>query len=223
MALGDIAKLVDAGKEKGYLTYTEVNDLIPHDVHSPKDLDDLLATIGTRGIDVLAGQPKLRFSVFEQKLDKKVEGGSEVELDPTGGALERINDPVRICLREMGAVPLLTREGEVDIAKRIECGQLQVLKALSRSPIVIRQVLAISKDLKQGVRSIRDIVVFDEEVHRVGQSSTKIEISHYYSTPTLKAELLNLIARRKIARETQDTLNGMKAAIEERGAAIKNG
>ena len=83
MALGDIAKLIDSGKEKGYLTYGEVNDLIPHDVHSPEDLDDLLATIGTRGIDVLEGQPKLRFSAFEKKLDKEVEGGSEVELDLT--------------------------------------------------------------------------------------------------------------------------------------------
>ncbi|MGD1082566.1 MAG: RNA polymerase sigma factor RpoD [Candidatus Sulfotelmatobacter sp.] len=163
MALGDIAKLIDSGGEKGYLTYNEVNDLIPKDVHSPEDLDDLLATIGTRGIDVLEGQPKLRFSAFEKKLDKEVVGGSEVELDPTGGPLEKITDPVRIYLREMGAVPLLTREGEVDIAKRIERGQLQVLKALSRSPIVIRQVLAIGNDLKRGVRSIRDVVVFDEE------------------------------------------------------------
>ena len=163
MALGDIAKLIDSGGEKGYLTFNEVNDLIPKDVHSPEDLDDLLATIGTRGIDVLEGQPKLRFSAFEKKLDKEVVGGSEVELDPTGGPLEKINDPVRIYLREMGAVPLLTREGEVDIAKRIERGQLQVLKALSRSPIVIRQVLAIGNDLKRGVRSIRDVVVFDEE------------------------------------------------------------
>jgi RNA polymerase primary sigma factor len=163
LALDDIAKLVDAGKEKGYLTFNDVNDLIPHDVHSPEDLDYLLATIGTRGIDVLEGQPKLRFSAFEKKLDKEVEGGNEVELDPTGGALEKINDPVRIYLREMGAVPLLTREGEVNIAKRIELGQLRTLKALSRSPIVIRQVLTVGKDLRRGVRSIRDIVVFDEE------------------------------------------------------------
>ena len=163
MALGDIAKLIDSGGEKGYLTFNEVNDLIPKDVHSPEDLDDLLATIGTRGIDVLEGQPKLRFSAFEKKLDKEVVGGSEVELDPTGGPLEKINDPVRIYLREMSAVPLLTREGEVDIAKRIERGQLQVLKALSRSTIVIRQVLTLGNDLKRGVRSIRDVVVFDEE------------------------------------------------------------
>jgi RNA polymerase primary sigma factor len=91
-------------------------------------------------------------------LIKDVEGGSEVELDPTGGVLEKTNDPVRIYLCEMGAVPLLTREGEVDIAKRIERGKLQVLKALSRSPIVIRQVLTIGKDLRRGIRSIRTLL-----------------------------------------------------------------
>src|SRR5450759_944316 len=110
LSIGDITKLVDAGKEKGYLTYNAVNDLIPHDVHSPEGLDDLLSTIGTLGIDVLEGRPKLLFSAFEKKLDKEVEGGSEVELDPTGGVLEKTNDPVRIYLREMGVVPLLTRE-----------------------------------------------------------------------------------------------------------------
>ena len=161
MALGDIAKLIDSGKEKAYLTYNEVNDLIPHDVHSPEDLDDLLTTIGTRGIDVLEGRPKPL--ALEKGLENEVEASDEVELDLTPGVLEKTNDPVRIYLREMGAVPLLTREGEVDIAKRIERGQLQVLKALSRSPIVIRQVLAIGEDLKRGVRSIKETVVFDEE------------------------------------------------------------
>ena len=66
-------------------------------------------------------------------------------------------------LREMGTVPLLTREGEVEIAKRIERGQIRVLKALSRSAIVIREVLAIGDDLKRGVRSVKEVVVFDEE------------------------------------------------------------
>ncbi|MGZ4820808.1 MAG: RNA polymerase sigma factor region1.1 domain-containing protein, partial [Terriglobales bacterium] len=124
----DIKKLIDAGKEKGYLTYNEVNDLIPHDVHSPEDLDDLLTTIGTQGIDVLEGPAKLPSSALEKKFDQEVEEGEEVELDLTPGALEKTNDPVRMYLREMGTVPLLTREGEVEIAKRIERGQLRVLK-----------------------------------------------------------------------------------------------
>ena len=157
----DIKKLIDTGKEKGYLTYDQVNDLIPHDVHSPEDLDDLLTTIGTQGIDVLEG-PKLPSSALDKKFDEE-EMGEDVELDLTPGALEKTNDPVRMYLREMGTVPLLTREGEVEIAKRIERGQLRVLKALSRSPIVINELLAMGEDLKKGVRSIKEVVTFDEE------------------------------------------------------------
>jgi RNA polymerase primary sigma factor len=157
----DIKKLIDTGKEKGYLTYDQVNDLIPHDVHSPEDLDDLLTTIGTQGIDVLEG-PKLPSATLDKKFDED-EMGEDVELDLTPGALEKTNDPVRMYLREMGTVPLLTREGEVEIAKRIERGQLRVLKALSRSPIVINELLAMGEDLKKGVRSIKEVVTFDEE------------------------------------------------------------
>ena len=157
----DIKKLTDAGKEKGYLTYDEVNDLIPHDLHSPDDLEELLTTIGRQGIDVLEG-PKLPSSL-DKKFDTELEAGEDLELDLTPGALEKTNDPVRMYLREMGTVPLLTREGEVEIAKRIERGQLRVLKALSRSPIVIREIVAIGEDLKRGVRSIKEVVLFDEE------------------------------------------------------------
>src|SRR5258708_7406043 len=92
------------------------------------------------GLMCLRGQPKPT-SAREKGLENEGEASDEVELDLTPGVLETNNDPVRTYLREMGAVPLLTREGEVDIAKRIGRGQLQVLKALSRSPVVIRQVL----------------------------------------------------------------------------------
>jgi len=108
------------------------NDVIPHDVQSPEDLDDLITTIGTRGIDVLEGQPELPSSALEEKFEEEAEA-SELDLIPD--ALEKTNDPVRIYLREMGIVALLTREGEVDIAKRIERGKLSALKALSRSPL----------------------------------------------------------------------------------------
>ena len=180
----DIKKLIDVGKEKGYLTYNEVNDLIPHDMHSPDDLEDLLTTIGTQGIDVLEG-PK----IGGDKKFEDMEAGEDMELDLSPGTLEKTNDPVRMYLREMGTVPLLTREGEVEIAKRIERGQLRVLKALSRSPIVIREIIAIGEDLKRGVRSIKEVVLFDEEeiteevVHRAPaghhrQASTSCT-SHY--------------------------------------------
>src|SRR5258708_39152698 len=128
-----------------------------------RNLDDVLATIGTLGIDVLERQPKLPSSVLKREFEEEVEPGEDLGLDLVPGAVEQTGDPVRIYLREMGVVPLLTREGEVDIAKRIERGQRRVLEALSRSPIVIRQVLAICEDLKRGARSIKEIVAFDEK------------------------------------------------------------
>ncbi|MGN6592352.1 MAG: RNA polymerase sigma factor region1.1 domain-containing protein, partial [Terriglobales bacterium] len=155
----DIQKLIDAGKEKGYLTYNEVNDLLPGDVNSPDDLDDLITTIGTQGIDILEGGPK----IAGERDEFEGEEGEDVELDLTRGTLEKTNDPVRMYLREMGTVPLLTREGEVEIARRIERGQLRVLKAISRSPVVIREIVALGEDLKRGVRNIKEVVIFDDE------------------------------------------------------------
>jgi len=155
----DIQKLIDAGKEKGYLTYNEVNDLLPGDMNSPDDLDDLITTIGTQGIDILEGGPKLG----AERDEFEGEEGEDVELDLTPGTLEKTNDPVRMYLREMGTVPLLTREGEVEIARRIERGQLRVLKAISRSPVVIREIVALGEDLKRGVRNIKEVVIFDDE------------------------------------------------------------
>ncbi len=162
----DLQKLIEAGKEKGFLTYNEVNELLPGEMSSPDDLDDLLTTIGTQGIDVLESNPKY---VPEKSggsgFDDSEGAASEddVELDLTPGQLEKTNDPVRMYLREMGTVPLLTREGEVEIAKRIERGQMRVMKAISRSPIVIREVVALGEDLKRGVRSIKEVVTFDED------------------------------------------------------------
>ena len=154
---GDIDSLIEVGKEKGYLTYGDVNDILPDELASVDDLDDLITTIGTQGIDLL-DSPK-----FGADKDFELEEGEDVELDLTPGTLEKTNDPVRMYLREMGTVPLLTREGEVEIAKRIERGQLRVLKAISRSPIVIREIVALGEDLKRGVRNVKEVVIFDEE------------------------------------------------------------
>jgi RNA polymerase primary sigma factor len=153
----EIDNLIDTGKEKGYLTYGDVNDMLPEEIDSPDDLDDLITTIGTQGIDLLDA-PK-----FPGDKEFELEEGEDVELDLTPGTLEKTNDPVRMYLREMGTVPLLTREGEVEIAKRIERGQMRVLKAISRSPIVIREIAALGEDLKRGVRNVKEVVVFDEE------------------------------------------------------------
>jgi RNA polymerase primary sigma factor len=153
----DIQNLIETGKDKGYLTYGDVNDMMPEDIGTADDMDDLLTTIGSQGIDLREGPE------FPGDKDFELEEGEDVELDLTPGTLEKTNDPVRMYLREMGTVPLLTREGEVEIAKRIERGQMRVLKAISRSPIVIREIAALGEDLKRGVRNVKEVVVFDEE------------------------------------------------------------
>jgi RNA polymerase primary sigma factor len=182
------------------LTYNEVNDLIPGDLHSPDDLDDLITTIGTQGIDISEDGPKFG----ADKFDPDAEDGEDVELDLTPGTLEKTNDPVRMYLREMGTVPLLTREGEVEIAKRIERGQMRVMKAISRSPIVIREVIALSDDLKRGVRNVKEVVIFDEEEiteeilqARVRQTVGRIDamVRHQKKAAALNEKLENPVGR----------------------------
>ncbi|MGO8709279.1 MAG: RNA polymerase sigma factor RpoD [Terracidiphilus sp.] len=153
----DVQGLIETGKEKGYLTYGDVNDVLPEEIGTADDLDDLMTTISGQGIDLL-DTPK-----FPGDKDFELEEGEDVELDLTPGTLEKTNDPVRMYLREMGTVPLLTREGEVEIAKRIERGQMRVMKAISRSPIVIREIAALGEDLRRGVRNVKEVVIFDEE------------------------------------------------------------
>jgi RNA polymerase primary sigma factor len=150
--------LTDVGREEGYLAYDQVNDLIPSALG---DVDGLLASIGTQGIDV--SNENNVSSQFEKKFDSELEAGEDVELDLTPGDLDKTSDPVRTYLREMATVPLLSRQAEVEIAKRIECGQLRVLKAISRSPIIIQELISIGDDLKRGARSIKDLVIFLEE------------------------------------------------------------
>jgi RNA polymerase primary sigma factor len=171
----EVQKLIDIGKEKGYLLYDEVSDLIPPEISaSAEDLDDLFSAFGTAGIEVIdteeGGLDKIP---GEKKFEGEAAEG-DVELDLTPGALEKTNDPVRMYLREMGTVPLLTRDGEVEIAKRIERGQLNVLKSLSRSPVIVREIISLGEQLRKDPSTIKDILQFsDEEL-----TDEKIEDKH---------------------------------------------
>ncbi len=154
----EIRALITMGKEKGYLLYEEINELLPADVTSAEELDDLFSAFGAAGIEIVDSEKTYR--------DEKV-GGDEREsspdLDLTPGALDKTNDPVRMYLREMGTVPLLTREGEVAIAKRIERGKLTVIKLISRTSKVTQEVVEMGEQLKRGERTIRELVIFNEE------------------------------------------------------------
>jgi RNA polymerase primary sigma factor len=153
----EIRQLITIGKEKGYLLYDEVNELLPADITSSEELDDLFSTFGSAGIEVVDSEK----SYLGEKIQG--EGGEEGDLDLTPGALDKTNDPVRMYLREMGTVPLLTREGEVAIAKRIEQGKLAVIKSISRTPKVTHEVIEMGEQLKRGERTVRELVVFNEE------------------------------------------------------------
>ncbi|MGD0521141.1 MAG: RNA polymerase sigma factor RpoD [Terracidiphilus sp.] len=199
----EVEGLVEVGKEKGYLTYGEVNDILPEEIStSPDDLDDLITTIGTQGIDLLDA-PK-----FPGDKEFEHEEGEDVELDLTPGTLEKTNDPVRMYLREMGTVPLLTREGEVEIAKRIERGQMRVLKAISRSPIVIREIAALGEDLKRGVRNVKEVVIFDEE-----ELTEEVVLARVKATV---ARIDALVKHQKKVTQYEDKLSGPAPATKAR-------
>jgi RNA polymerase primary sigma factor len=206
VAMDDIRKVILVDKEEGYPTDSEMDKPIPSGEPSAQDMDDLLISIRSRGLDVLDDEPQLPHSALEQRLGSDPD---EIDVSPAAVAHDVATDPVRVYLREMGASPLLTREGEVEIAKRIERGQLSAMKALSRSPIVIHQVLAMGDELKRGQRSIKDTVVIDEEElteeilqDHVEEFTLRIDQMHkHYKTASRLAEQLAILAADKKSRK----------------------
>ena len=143
------------GQEKGYVLYDDVSDVLPSDLGNTAVLEDLLEGLDSAGIEVLE-EPK-------PGLEKKAEEGEDLlEVDLPADLGEKTNDPVRMYLREMGTVPLLTREGEIEIARRIERGQNKVLKAFSRSAIVIQRILALARELERDPSVVKELVEFSE-------------------------------------------------------------
>jgi RNA polymerase primary sigma factor len=193
---GRIKQLMSAGKERGYVSYDEVNDLLTEDYPGGRELDDLLTELDTAGVEILE-EPKVDF-------DKKLEDGEEVgDLELPADISEKTNDPVRMYLREMGTVPLLTREGEIELAKRIERGQAAVRRALSRSPLVIREILALGDTLDRDPLAVREIVVIAELVvtdeHIAEQAAALIktiaEIEKLYKKAQQFRQKLSAISR----------------------------
>jgi RNA polymerase primary sigma factor len=157
----EVRQLITVGKEKGYLLYDEVSDVLPPELTaSPEDLEELFLAFGNAGIDIVDSEKS-----YSQRDSLEREDGEpdRPELDLTPGALDKTNDPVRMYLREMGTVPLLTREGEVSIAKRIEQGKLSVIKSISRMPAITKAVIRMGDQLRAGERTIRELVIFNDE------------------------------------------------------------
>ncbi len=183
-AMEQVNQLIDMGKEKGFLTYEEVNDMLPSDIVSPDQIDDLMIMFGEMDIEIVEGVQKVK--IFKRKLQKspeEAEGESEEELDQV--PFEKFSDPVRMYLREMGSVSLLNREEEVEIAKRIEEGEKEIVRVIVQAPFTIQELIAIGEKLKSEKMSVREVIgdLEDEE--------TEIDEAYY------SKKVLNLIGKIK--------------------------
>jgi len=171
----EVKKLIDLGKEKGYLTYDEVNDMLPADVVSPDQIDDVMSLFGEMDIEVIDSNQRVSLAGQTDELAEEEEEEKEIEVEVDGDISGKTGDPVRMYLREMGTVSLLSREGEVEIAKKIEHGEKQVIEEVLSSPLALSYVLDLGKKLAEHEIRVREIIkdegeeeqdfMEDEEVH----------------------------------------------------------
>jgi RNA polymerase primary sigma factor len=159
----EINRLITEGKERGYLTYGEINDALPPNVVAPGQIDDLIHLFGENEIHIVDSVKKGEKLISEQ--EKKQKGGDTSDNNESSASRSEnisIDDPVRMYLREMGTISLLTREGEVRIAKKIEAGENEVISAVANCPITISEIIALGAQVKDGAQNVFDIVQVNE-------------------------------------------------------------
>ncbi|HYL63888.1 MAG TPA: RNA polymerase sigma factor RpoD [Candidatus Methylomirabilis sp.] len=223
---GQIRNLLSVGKGRGYVLAHEVNAALAADEHTPEEVDNLFASFESDGIEIYedASTARAAYSALEVtertdlEVPQELPPSEEVGVDSKPGLSDRTTDPVRTYLREMGIVRLLTREREVAIAKRMERGQLLALKTVSRSPLVLKELMTIGQELREGSRSIKEIVQFEDEeltAHKIEDKTRRtlriiLEIEKLHTVGLQqKARLENMArsnksaylrARRRLAR-----------------------
>src|ERR1043165_2351316 len=161
-------RLLQLGGDKKFLSYDDLNRELPENVVSPDDIEDVLQKLDASNIHVADSDERLIEQAAAISTEEE-DGDEDLELDLSAGALEKTNDPVRLYLREMGVVPLLTREGEVAIAKRIERGLMKTHKAIARSPIAVMELLKVGEELAEHRINIREVVLFSEQAELAGE------------------------------------------------------
>ena len=171
----EVQQLMQLGKEKGFLTYDEVNDILPPDMISSEQLDDVMSMFGDMDIEVVDAEQKIS---LPQERDAEAigeEGEEEAEFD--ADVMGRTSDPVRMYLREMGQVSLLTREGEVEIAKRIEEGEALVARVIVKTPIAFKEVITLGDRLAKGQISVAEITRdYDEEEGAEAEERQRVRV-----------------------------------------------
>ena len=202
--VSEINQLVSQGKEKGYLTYEEVNDVLPSDVVTPEQIDDLMALFSENEIAIVDTSSKGE-KIAASKEGKK----SDVEEDAQASKSDSvsIDDPVRLYLREMGTISLLTRKGEVAIAKRIEAGQDEVLSAVANCGVTIREFVSLANQVKTEEVKIFDIIQATEPEE--GKEAS------------IKKEIKNLQKRVKLLKTECQKLEKFNIRIDSRKLSEK--
>src|SRR5581483_9761254 len=206
----EVKKLIDLGKEKGYLTYDEVNDMLPADIVSPDQIDDVMSLFGEMDIEVIDSNQRVSLAGQTDELAEEEEKEIEVEVD--GDISGKTGDPVRMYLREMGTVSLLSREGEVEIAKKIEHGEKQVFDEVLSSPLALNYVLDLGRKLAEHEIRVREII----------KDETEEDADFMEDEEVHEKRLLDQIGKlRRLARErdkTQKTLSGKSLSAKRRKA-----
>ncbi|HWI41817.1 MAG TPA: RNA polymerase sigma factor region1.1 domain-containing protein, partial [Verrucomicrobiae bacterium] len=177
--MDEVKQLIDMGKEKGFLTYDEVNDILPPDIVSSEQIDDVMSMFGEMEIEVVDSAQKVKIPKVKLDLEEEEEiEGEQEEMEFEPGALGRTSDPVRMYLREMGSVSLLTREGEVEIAKRIEEGDRVVANVILNTPITLREIISLGDRLRKSQISAAEISkeVEEEELEEDEEDLPKLRL-----------------------------------------------
>jgi RNA polymerase primary sigma factor len=214
--LDEIKHLIETDKEKSYLPYDEVDDILPSDIVSPDQIDDLMMTFGEME-EIEIGDASQKVKLNKQRA-AKIQEEEEEEVDLDRDLFGKLNDPVRMYLRDMGSVSLLTREEEVEIAKRIEEGEQAIASAVLNSPIAIKEIVGFGDKLKAGRISIREIIEdLDEEDSDVEEE--------YYHKKTL--EMIEKIRSMDEGRRRLEKSLTRKSLTEKkkkniRGKIVKN-
>ena len=159
----EVKKLIDLGKEKGYLTYDDVNDMLPAEAVSPDQIEDVMSIFGEMDIEVVDSNQRVTLGGGGDEISDDDEEEKEHDTDGDGDTVGKTGDPVRMYLREMGTVSLLSREGEVEIAKKIEKGENQVIHEVLTSPLALTYILGLGDQLANHEIRVREIIKDDGE------------------------------------------------------------
>ncbi len=221
----EVQQLMQLGKEKGFLTYEEVNDILPPDMISSEHLDDVMGMFGDMDIEVVDADQKI--SLPQERDGEPIgEEGEEAEFD--ADVMGRTSDPVRMYLREMGQVSLLTREGEVEIAKRIEEGEALVARVIVKTPIAFKEVVSLGDRLNKGLISVAEITRdYDEEEGAEAEERHLVRVveliqrvrESYERFMALREEAAALPVKSR--RPTEREIKALKAEIGELMAQVR--